>query len=43
MIQVCNESIWDCGYTAPVIAVLVYHEPPSVVDPERLWLRVIDS
>ena len=40
MIQVCNESIWDCGYTAPVIAVLVYHEPPSVADPKRHWLRI---
>ena len=40
MIQTCDESILDCGYGYPVIALLAYHEPPSVADPERPWLRI---
>ena len=40
MIQVCDESILDCGYGYPVIALLAYHEPPSVADPERPWMRI---
>ena len=40
MIQTCDESILDGGYGYPVIALLAYHEPPSVADPERPWLRI---
>ena len=40
MIQTCDESILDCGYGYPVIALLAYHEPPSVADPERPWMRI---
>lgn len=40
MIQTCDESILDCGYGYPVIALLAYQEPPSVADPERPWLRI---
>ena len=40
MIQVCDESILYCGYGYPVIALLAYHEPPSVADPERPWMRI---